>query len=91
MGKSNEQDLRDNLETTSKAFTILNFDFNGTFRSKDMMHDIFNKGVKKNILEGIKSNRSDLEQQDDIYLLNDVMADIERIEFKDNKTTKKNS
>ncbi len=88
-GKSSNQDIKDNLEITAKAFTILNYDFAGTFRSKDMLHDIFNKGIRKSILNGIKSTRSELEQQDDIYLLNDIMADIERIEFKDNRTLKR--
>ncbi len=82
--------IRNNMDFSSRTITYLNFDFEKKLRTRDMLHKIFNRNLL-NTMEDNINNISDGDERDDLlYTLNNAIAEIEYIQFKDSKTSTKN-
>ncbi len=81
--------VRKTMEGCSKAVTILDFDFGKTLRSKDVMHEVFNNKLVKNLKNNIcKQPDADL-VKDDLYMINDAIDCIQNVEFMSGQTAAK--
>ncbi len=77
------------MENSSKALTILNFNFCKTISSRDVMLKMLDRDLMGFLRNKIAEQNDNDVVDDDFYMLNDAIDAISLIEFRGNSTSKK--